>query len=222
MAKGDRRREGTWYRLGMSVAPYILVPPYLLWCSTLKISFVNRHLEEELKEGVVGAFWHNRLFPMVYLYRKYRPVIMVSRSRDGEFISHVIQKMGMGTVRGSSSRGGGEALMDMIKMADCRRPLVVIPDGPKGPRYQAKAGAVMAAQKTGLPLLPFSVGYSRARTLGSWDGFLVPYPFSRMVVVYGTPKTIDPHAEIEEERRWLQEELTRVTQEAERLAHEGE
>ncbi len=220
MAKESGRDESIWYRLGMRVAPYLLIPPYLLWCSTLKISFVNRHLEDELKEGVVGAFWHNRLFPMVYLYRKYRPIIMVSRSRDGEFISRVIEKVGMGTVRGSSTRGGREALMEMIKMASCHRPLVVIPDGPKGPKYQAKPGAVLAAQKTGLPLLPFSVGYSKAKVLGSWDGFLVPHPFSRMVVVYGNPRRISPDAKIDEEREWLQEELTRVTQEAERLALE--
>ncbi len=217
----EDKKESLGFKVALNLIPYLALPPYWLWCSTLRISYVNQEKAESIKEGVVSAFWHNRLFPTVYLYKKYRPVIMVSRSKDGEIISKVIEKVGMGTVRGSSSKGGKEALREMVRLAGCKRPLVVIPDGPRGPKYQAKAGAVIVAQKTGLPLLPLSMGFSRAKELGSWDGFLVPYPFSRLVVVYGEPKVIGPEADVEEERLWLQEELIHLTNEAERLAREG-
>jgi len=116
----DKGTDWKW-EITLNLVPFLLLPLYRLWCSTLRITYMNRKVEEEFKDGgVVGTFWHNRLFPTVHLYAGLRPIIMVSRSKDGEFISRVIEKVGMGTVRGSSSRGGREALAEMIRMAQSR------------------------------------------------------------------------------------------------------
>lgn len=127
----------------------------------------------------IYTFWHNRLFLAPYFWRKRRIVVMISQSFDGEYISRVLQRFGCGAVRGSSTRGAVGAIVEMTRLmrAGCATAFTI--DGPRGPRYVAKMGAVLLAKKTGQPILPFTITARHWEAKRSWDGFQLPLPFSR-------------------------------------------
>ncbi len=141
---------------------------------------------------------------------------MVSNSGDGEIIAQVLQRQGHNTVRGSTRKGGLRALIQQI--ADMRshiRPGVVIPDGPQGPRHKVKRGVILLAQKTGVPIIPIAYSSKRRKVFGSWDRFLLPYPWSKGIIVYGRPMDVAPdldEASITEAKAALEAELNRVTE----------
>lgn len=139
------------------------------------------HWEAATREGrqPIYAFWHNRVFLGTYYFRRRGIVVMTSQSFDGEYIARFIQRFGYGVARGSSSRGGVGALIEMIRLMRQGRPAGFTIDGPRGPRYVAKMGAALLAKKTGAPILPFTVNAARYYTVSSWDAFQVPYPFTR-------------------------------------------
>ncbi|HEY0099478.1 MAG TPA: lysophospholipid acyltransferase family protein [Pyrinomonadaceae bacterium] len=127
----------------------------------------------------IYTFWHNRVFLGTYFFRRRGIVVMTSRSFDGEYIARFIQRFGYGAARGSSSRGAVGALIEMIKLMRQGRPGGFTIDGPRGPRYVAKMGAVLLAKKTGAPILPFTVDAARYYAAPTWDALQIPYPFTR-------------------------------------------
>jgi lysophospholipid acyltransferase (LPLAT)-like uncharacterized protein len=128
----------------------------------------------------IYAFWHNRIFLATYFFQKRRIVVMTSQSFDGEYIARFIQRFGYGAARGSSTRGAVGAIVEMTRLVRAGSPAGFSIDGPKGPRYVAKMGAVLLAKKTGQPILPFTITTERFwEAKRSWDGFQVPLPFSR-------------------------------------------
>jgi lysophospholipid acyltransferase (LPLAT)-like uncharacterized protein len=132
--------------------------------------------------------WHNRVFLATYYFRRRRIVVMTSQSFDGEYIARFIQRFGYGAVRGSSTRGGVGALVEMVRLMRAGCPAGFMIDGPKGPRYVAKMGAVLLAKKTGHPILPFTITPARCWTASrSWDKFQVPKPFTRALVLIAPP-----------------------------------
>jgi lysophospholipid acyltransferase (LPLAT)-like uncharacterized protein len=131
--------------------------------------------------------WHNRVFLATYFWRRRGIVVMTSRSFDGEYIARFIQRFGFGASRGSSSRGAVGALVEMIKLTRQGRPAGFMIDGPRGPRYIAKMGAVLLAKKTGAPILPFSINPDGYYSAPSWDAFQVPYPFTHARVLIAPP-----------------------------------
>ena len=136
----------------------------------------------------IYTFWHNRVFLSTYFWRKRRIVVMTSQSFDGENIARFIQRFGYGAARGSSTRGAVGAVIEMTRLmrAGCSTAFTI--DGPKGPRYVAKMGAVLLAKKTGQPILPFTITAKHFwEAKKSWDGFQVPYPFSRARVAIAPP-----------------------------------
>lgn len=136
----------------------------------------------------IYTFWHNRVFLATYFWRQRRIVVMTSRSFDGEYIARFIQRFGYGAARGSSTRGAVGAIIEMTRLMRAGEPTAFTIDGPKGPRYVAKMGAVLLAKKTGQPILPFTVTAGRFwEAKRSWDGFQVPLPFSRARVVIAPP-----------------------------------
>ena len=161
-----------------------------LLCMTLRpISMqpqVSRRVWEEGKPVLV-AFWHGRLLYFIHLYQHQPFTVLVSRSRDGEFLSRVVQRFGGHTTRGSSRRGGGQGLLEMVRRVRQGWHAIVTPDGPRGPRYQVQPGVVALAKRTGAPILPVTYSAQWKTQLNSWDAFVVPLPFSRLVVVYGEP-----------------------------------
>ncbi len=128
----------------------------------------------------IYTFWHNRIFLGTYFFRRRNIVVMTSQSFDGEYIARFIKRFGYGAVRGSSTRGGTGAIVEMARLMRAGRSTAFSIDGPKGPRYVAKMGAVLLAKKTGQPILPFTITARNYWTPGrSWDGFQVAWPFTR-------------------------------------------
>jgi lysophospholipid acyltransferase (LPLAT)-like uncharacterized protein len=136
---------------------------------------------------VVFTLWHGRLLPCTYHHRHQDVVTLVSHHRDGEYITRLVQKWGYTAVRGSSSRGGLDALRELVKHLRAGRSVAITPDGPRGPRERMKPGPLLAAQLTGAPIIPTVSGASRAWYFGGWDRFLIPKPFARLQVLYGEP-----------------------------------
>lgn len=169
---------------------------------------------------MICAFWHSRILLPSYLHKGLNAVILVSGSEDGEIIARIVQNQGHETIRGSTTRGGHRAIAGMIKtIKEQRRPGVVIPDGPLGPRFKAQAGVITLAKKTGYPIIPISYSARRIKVFHSWDRFILPYPFTKCRVVYGDPVYVPGEADREEEKRCrfrLEKELRRLTFEADR------
>jgi lysophospholipid acyltransferase (LPLAT)-like uncharacterized protein len=138
----------------------------------------------------IFCFWHRCTLPAGWYFCRFRCSILISQSFDGELIARTLGLLGYGSVRGSSSRGGAAGLMAMREVLDCGVPVVFTADGPRGPIYETKMGPVKLAMMTGDPIGSFYLLPERAWTLRSWDRFLVPLPFSRVVVSWS--RKIDP------------------------------
>lgn len=167
------------------------------------------------KQVPIYAFWHDRIFLTTYFFRNRGIVVITSQSFDGEYIARFIQRLGYGAVRGSSTRGGVGALARMIRLMKQGLPMGFTIDGPKGPRYVAKTGAVLLAKKSGNPVMPFVVETEKFWTLRSWDKLQIPKPFSRAKVFIGelvyVAKDADD-AEIENKRQELQKNLDELVE----------
>ncbi len=141
---------------------------------------------------VIYAVWHGRVLLLPYLYGHRGCQVLASRSRDGEVVARWIRRFGLDPVRGSSTRGGGEALRRLAGALRRGREVVVVPDGPTGPREVLKGGVIALARLSGAPIVPLAVGASRQWRLGSWDEFRIPKPFARCVVRFGEPIRVPP------------------------------
>jgi len=142
-------------------------------------------------QRVIFTLWHGELLPLLWHHRKEGVAVVISEHRDGEIIAQIAERLGYTTVRGSSSRGGGRALIGLIRALEGGRDGAVTPDGPRGPAHVFAPGAAIASQRTGVPLLPIRASASRAWRLKSWDRFLVPKPFATVRVTYGPLTAVD-------------------------------
>lgn len=136
---------------------------------------------------IVYMLWHGRLLPLTWYHRGQGVGALISLSSDGEYIARVVQGWGYRVVRGSTSRGGSRALAEMIRICRKGRSLAFTPDGPRGPRERMKPGVVAAAQRAGRPIVPVSAACRRVWWFEGWDRFLVPKPFSRVLLTHGAP-----------------------------------
>lgn len=136
---------------------------------------------------VIYVLWHGRLLLLPYLYGRRGSHVLASRSRDGELVARWVRRFGLRPVRGSSTRGGGEALRRLAGALRSGGEVVVVPDGPRGPREVCKPGVIALARLTGAPIVPMALGASRQWRLGSWDEFRIPRPFARCVMRFGEP-----------------------------------
>lgn len=146
----------------------------------------------------IYAFWHEHIFAGTYFFRNRGIVVITSQSLDGEYIARFIQRLGYGSVRGSSTRGGVGALVDMIRLMKQGLPMAFTLDGPRGPRREAKPGALLLAKKTGNPIVPFVLKSERYWTINSWDKLQIPKPFTRVHLVVADPVYVAPDASEEE------------------------
>jgi hypothetical protein len=138
-------------------------------------------------ERLIATFWHDRIVLATWFWRHRGIVVMTSRSFDGEYIARFIQRFGYGAARGSSNRGGPEALDLMAECLAHGMDTGFTIDGPRGPRYVAKRGAVRLAAMSGQPIVPFCISPRRFWTVPSWDRLQIPRPFTRAVVLIGDP-----------------------------------
>jgi lysophospholipid acyltransferase (LPLAT)-like uncharacterized protein len=162
----------------------------------------------------IYTFWHNRVFLGTYFWRNRNIVVMTSQSFDGEYIARFIQRFGYVAVRGSSTRGAIGAMVEMRRLMRAGQPAGFTIDGPKGPRYVAKMGAVLLAKKTGFPILPFTVNARKYWEVKSWDRFQVPVPFTRAKLIIAPPIWVDQHSDeftLQAKRDELQQALDVIT-----------
>lgn len=198
------KKFGHW--LGVTLLKWLMEFIYM----TCRVTYVEgKDIRDDIlnrRRPVIFLFWHNRIFmAAIYLKRTFfdkgvHLTVLISQSNDGEAIANVVERWGGDVARGSSSRGGKEALT-MLNHALGRRKssVVMTPDGPRGPMYVFQAGAIVASQLTQTELVPVCVSPRRFWRLNSWDGFLIPKPFTELLVSL-QPSEIEPRKQTEEER----------------------
>jgi lysophospholipid acyltransferase (LPLAT)-like uncharacterized protein len=177
---------------------------YRLWARTLRLQVEDAHGVVALirKQPVIFAIWHNRLLMLPRVFDPCFPTRqsygLISASRDGDLIAIFIERSGYGTIRGSSSRKGVIALRQLVDTLAANGNVLVTPDGPRGPVYQVSQGVVFLAEKSGAPVVPIHMEYSRCWRLKSWDRFVVPRPFAKLRAILGAPIQIGPIADPEQ------------------------
>ena len=143
----------------------------------------------------VMAFWHGRILPATYYFRRRGIVVITSENFDGEWIAGIIERFGYGTARGSTSRGARKALLQLKRDMAAGKPAGFTIDGPRGPARVAQAGAVWLAKATGNPVLPFHLEADRFWTVNSWDRTQIPKPFSTVAIAMGEPFAVPADAD---------------------------
>ncbi len=169
----------------------------------------------------IYASWHQRFFPGITFFARRRPIsIMVSQSRDGEFIARIVTMLGWYPVRGSSSRGGRKALREIHTLVHNGYKIAHIVDGPRGPLGVIKPGLLIIAQISGMPIIPTITSAEKKWTFNSWDRFIVPKPFSRIIIRFGdeiyVPKNLKG-ADFEEKRSFIEQTLKNLYVESDSL-----
>jgi lysophospholipid acyltransferase (LPLAT)-like uncharacterized protein len=189
----------------------------LAW--TWRVRVVNPEAVAGLRAAgapYVFACWHGQMLPLLWAHRGQGIAILVSEHRDGELITRIARTIGFNAVRGSTSRGGGRALLGLVAELQRGRPVAVTPDGPRGPAGNFAPGALVAAQRAGVPVLTVGAYASSAWRLSSWDRFLIPKPFARVNVAYGGPERVagesprDATAEVPRFQALLEQTLDRA------------
>jgi len=142
----------------------------------------------------IACFWHNRILAISAMFLREYPkgvrggvTVLTSPSKDGEILSRLMAHLGMGSVRGSSSKRGARAMREMITLLEGGQDIAITPDGPRGPRYTLGPGAIALASETGAPIIPFHAKYTSCVRMKTWDGFIVPLPFSEIHVTVDEP-----------------------------------
>ena len=172
----------------------------------------------------IMAFWHGRILPATYYFRRRGIVVITSENFDGEWIAGIIERFGYGAARGSTSRGGRRALLQLMRDLRAGRPAGFTVDGPRGPARVAQPGAVWLAQATGNPVLPFHLEADRSWTLRSWDRTQIPKPFATVALAVAEPFYVaggSDDAGIESARRLLEERLLGAERTAKSLLDSG-
>ena len=187
-----------------------------VWERTLHYELEDRAgiFGKPITENYIGALWHNRLliFPLVLrrFFPNRRGAALISASRDGDLLTDAIRRFGYNVIRGSSSRLGASAILQLTEELASGRDVVITPDGPRGPVYELGPGIIFLAQKSGALVLPMNLEYSHCWRLGSWDRFIIPQPFSKVRVLISRPHHINPTGtpeEFEAERLRVQEAM---------------
>jgi lysophospholipid acyltransferase (LPLAT)-like uncharacterized protein len=167
-----------------------------IWARTLRYAIDDRAnvLGKPVAGNYIAALWHNRLLLISFVLKKFFPdrpgAGLISASRDGDLIADVTQRFGFDVVRGSSSRMGATALLELSEILASGRDVLLTPDGPRGPAYELGPGIIFLAQKTGAPVVPVNMEYSSCWRVKSWDRFIIPRPFSKVRVIIGQPQQI--------------------------------
>ena len=175
---------------------------------SVRIKIQNREAVEELiagKKNFVVAFWHGSMMLGWYLHRDLNCAALVSKSKDGDVLANVLEKWNFKVVRGSSHIGGKEALEMMLDLTKQNFSLSITPDGPTGPVHKMKAGAVVTAKKSKVPLLLLGIGIKSKFVLKSWDRFEVPKPFTKITAIYSEPMHIDDNLSYDDTSRMIEQ-----------------
>jgi lysophospholipid acyltransferase (LPLAT)-like uncharacterized protein len=192
---------------------------------TSKIHWLNPEIEAAAKEHYhcfIYAFWHGRQLFLTWTHKNSPSYILVSQSKDGEYIARTLHLFGMKTIRGSSSRGGARSLILLKQVLESGGFTAITPDGPRGPQRTVHPGILFLAQKTGKPILPITYSAKRKLIFKGWDDYWVPLPFNSILIAFGNPMTVGPQDSLEKKAVELKDELNRITDNADSKCHSSE
>ncbi|WP_051309272.1 lysophospholipid acyltransferase family protein [Desulfogranum japonicum] len=203
------------HRISLWIVPRIFVLLIHLWFRTCRIEIRGQeYLEKTEKEGPgIATFWHYSFVYCFYHLRKYSAAVMVSASKDGEYIARVAQLMGFLPVRGSSNRKGVQALRQMIQAVQKGYNCGIVADGSQGPPRKVQPGCILIASKTGCPIIPIVWAARPLLTFNSWDKTVLPLPFSSIVLQYGEPMEVPAGIDgqqVEQYREKLEQQMNHL------------
>lgn len=172
------------------VSKFFLTEGVTMLCKSLRVTKQNEDVIKNFideKQNFVLAFWHGTMLLPWYLHGNSSVAALTSKSKDGDLLARILKKWKYEVVRGSSSVGGEVALGIMIDYAKNDFSIAITPDGPRGPKHKFKAGALITAKKSNIPLVLAGVGYKKRKVLKNWDTFEVPFFFSSANIIYSNP-----------------------------------
>ncbi len=181
-------------RIKASLIALVASPLLALLCRTYRWRIEGEeHYRAVLDSGrqPILALWHGRILPGLHYFKRRGIVVITSQNFDGEWIARILHKFGFGTARGSSSRGGARALVQLRRDLGTGKPAAFTVDGPRGPARVVQPGVVFLAGATGHPIVPYHVEAGRYWTLNSWDRTQIPKPFSTVALVIGEPIRVE-------------------------------
>lgn len=186
-ARDEASRKVTWSsRLGSAFIQAI--------AKTWRIHVVNEQTylaERAAGRPVVLVLWHGEMLPLLYYHRNRQIAVLVSEHGDGEIIARILSDFGFRLIRGSSSRGAARALIAVDRELKDGYDVGITPDGPRGPRHSVAPGALLAAHRAGVRMMPLAAHASAFWQLGSWDRFMIPKPFAKVTLSYGDPTPVE-------------------------------
>lgn len=153
----------------------------------------------------IYVLWHQRLLGFIFTHRHTNARALISQHADGDLISATIERLGFKPIRGSSTRGGMRALRELIADGRDGFDYGIVPDGPRGPCFEFKPGALFLASQTGLPIVPITISFARCWKARSWDRFIVPRPFTRAVIHVGEEVHVPAELGDEDLASWQRE-----------------
>jgi len=209
-------------KLVAALGPWLAYWTIKLLGFTMRFEEVHSEIPDSFREkgiAAIGAFWHGRLLMMPLAYKGKNLSFLVSPHRDGQIVGRALKRFGFRPILGSTNRKGFSGFREMVKAHRDGSDIAVVPDGPRGPRYRAQIGVIELAKLTGRPVIPFTFSASKRKVLKTWDRFMIPYPFSRGVFIWGEPIHVDPKGDrdhLEERRLLLENCLNELTERADR------
>ena len=207
--------KNLFYKYIIPIFGFLLI--YIIGFTCRKV-LINREIEESLLEKGINpiyTFWHGRMLYFPYLYRfQNKHSILVSPSADGKIIGNLLNLFNFRITWGSSFKRGAAALSNLVWIVKEGNSIVLIADGSRGPVFKAQDGAIKIAKLTGVPIVPMTYTASMKKVFNSWDRFILPCPFSQIVVMYGEPIYVAADADrdvIESKREELEKRLKEIT-----------
>ena len=205
------------------VVPYLLYGVVYLWCATLRMKNLNSEAEDQIK-SLTGPYiltlWHGRIFYLFY-YLRNRPdyFLLISPSADGDLLAKLARLMGYSVIRGSTFKKAVPAARSLIRILRSGKRIIIIADGSRGPCCVAQSGSIQLAGITKLPLFPMTFSAKNKVTLNTWDKFILPLPFTRCSINFGSPINLASRASeelIEEKRLELETQLNQLSSECDK------
>jgi lysophospholipid acyltransferase (LPLAT)-like uncharacterized protein len=205
------------------VVPYLLYGVVYLWCVTLRVKNLNREVEDQIK-SLTGPYiltlWHGRIFYLFY-YLRNRPdyFLLISPSADGDLLAKLARLMGYSVIRGSTFKKAVPAARSLIRVLRGGKRIIIIADGSRGPCCVAQSGSIQLAGITKLPLFPMTFSAKNKVTLNTWDKFILPLPFTRCSINFGSQVKLASRASeelVEEKRLELEKQLNQLTSECDK------
>ena len=187
---------------------------------TVRFEVINPEIPKSFWERGIPfllVFWHGRLLMILHSYEGKKVGFLASPHRDGQVVGKALQRFGFHMILGSTNRKGFSAFKKIFKALQNGSDVAVTPDGPRGPRYKAQIGVIELSRLTGSSIVPVTFGASKKIIFKTWDRFLLPYPFSKGVFIWGEPIQVNPNgdrAHVEEKRILLENRLNEITEQA--------